>query len=81
MLYVKLILNPVASKMPVLVVQSVASLTDDPGVVSLIPNQPHPFVETDHEIFSMVILFLLFIQEGLLSVTREAMCIEYWLTA
>ena len=31
--------------------------------------------------FSMVILLLLLIQEGLLSVTSESMCTKYWLTA
>ena len=33
-----------------------ASLTADPGVVSLILAQPHTFVEIDHDIISMVIL-------------------------
>ena len=33
-----------------------ASLTADPGVVSLIPARSHTFVEIDHEIISMVIL-------------------------
>ena len=32
------------------------------------------FIETDHEIFSMVILSLLLIQEGRLSVSDERMC-------
>ena len=36
-------------------------------------------MKTDHEIFSMVILLLLLIQEGLLSATSESMCMEYWL--
>ena len=31
------------------VVQSVASPTADPGVVSLVPAQSHTFVEIDHE--------------------------------
>ena len=34
----------------------------------------HSFVEIDHEIFSMVILSLLLIQEGQLSVSGERMC-------
>ena len=43
------------------------------------PVQPrrgrqHSFVEIDHEIFSMVILSLLLIQEGQLSVSGEKMC-------
>ena len=33
-----------------------ASLTADPGVVSLIPTQSHAFVEIDHEIISTIIL-------------------------
>ena len=33
-----------------------ASLTADPGVVSLIPARSHTFVEIDHEITSTVIL-------------------------
>ena len=39
------------------------------------------FVEIDHEIFSMVMLSPLLIQEGHLSVTGERMGTEYWLTA
>ena len=39
------------------------------------------FLETDHEIISMVILLLPLIQEGLLSVTSENMCTKDWLTA
>ena len=34
----------------------------------------HSFVETDHEIFSTVILSLLLIYEGQLSVSGERMC-------
>ena len=34
----------------------------------------HSFAETDHEIFSMVSLSLLLIQEGQLSVSGERMC-------
>ena len=37
-------------------------------------GQQHSFVEIDHEIFSMVILFLPLIQEGQLSVSGERMC-------
>ena len=36
--------------------QSVTSLTADPGVTSLIPAQSYTFVEMDCEIISMVIL-------------------------
>ena len=61
--------------------QSVASLTADPGVASLIPARSHTFVEIDHEIISTVILLLSLIQEGLLSVTSERMCTKNWLTA
>ena len=45
------------------------------------PVRHHFFVETDHEIFSTVILSLLLIQEGKLSVTGKRMGTEYWLTA
>ena len=38
-------------------------------------------MEIDHEIFSAVILLLTLIQEGLLSVTIESMCMKYWLTS
>ena len=57
--------------------QSVASPIADPGVMSW----PHTSVENDREIYSTVILLLPLIQEGLLSVTSESMCTEYWLTA
>ena len=60
-----------------------ACLTADPGVASSIPVRSHTFVENDHEIISTVILLSSadFIQEGLLSVTSESMCTNYWLTA
>ena len=61
-----------------------AYLTADPGVASSIPVQSHTFVEIDHEMISMHILLPSadsFILEGLLSVTRESMCTNYWLTA
>ena len=61
--------------------QSVMCLTADSGVTSLIPERSHTFVEIDDEIISTVILLLWPIQEGLLSVTRESMCMKYWLTA
>ena len=38
------------------------------------PVRQHFFVETDHEIFSTVILSLPQIQEGQLSVSGEKMC-------
>ena len=59
-------------------------LTADPGVASSIPVRSHTFVEIDHEMISTVILLPSadsFIQEGLLSVTSESMCTNYWLTA
>ena len=37
-------------------------------------GRQHPFVETNHEIFSTVILSLPLIQEGQLSVSGERMC-------
>ena len=54
-----------------------SSLTADPGVASLIPAWSHTFVEIDHEIISTVILLFLLIQEGLLSVTKESICMKY----
>ena len=39
------------------------------------PGRQHSFLEIDREIFSMVILSLLLIQEGQLSVYGERMCI------
>ena len=38
-------------------------------------GRQHSFVEIDHEIFSVVILSLLLIQEGQSSVSGERMCI------
>ena len=59
-----------------------ACLTADPGVASSIPSRSHTFVEIDHEIISTVIpLPSAVFQEGLLSVTSESMCTNYWLTA
>ena len=55
-------------------------LTSDPGVTSSIPARSHTFLEIDHEIISTVIL-LPSADSGLLSVTRESMCTNYWLTA
>ena len=51
---------------------------------SSIPVRSHTIVEIDHEMISTVILLPSadsFIQEGLLSVTSESMCTNYWLTA
>ena len=59
----------------------VGSLIADPWVVSLIPTQSHTFMEINHETFTAVILFLLLIQEGMLSVTKESMYTKYWSTA
>ena len=47
-------------------------LTADPGAASSIPARYHTFVKIDHEISSMVILFLPLIQEGLWSVTSKS---------
>ena len=64
------------------VAQSVTCLTADLGVANIIRALSHSFVEIDHEIISMAILWSLpLIQEELLSVTRESMCTKYWLTA
>ena len=59
--------------------QSVANLSAGPGVTSLIPAQSHISVEIDHELISEAIL-LLMIQEGLLSVTCESMCMKVLVT-
>ena len=48
---------------------------------SLVLAQSHTFVGIDHEIISTAILFLPLIQEEVLSVTSESMCVKYWLTA
>ena len=60
---------------------SVESPIADPGVVSSKTAWPHTFVEIDQEIFSLGIPLFSLIQKGLLSVTSESMCMEYWLTA
>ena len=59
------------------VAQSVGSLFADRGAVSLIWARSLTFVEIDHEIFSMFILLLPLIQEGLFSVTSKGMCRKY----
>ena len=64
----------------IILVDSLAWPVADPVVMSLIPTLSHSFVETDHEIFSTVILLITLIQEGLLSVIRENLCTKYWLT-
>ena len=61
--------------------QSVVSVTADPGVASWIPVWSYTFGEIDHEIISMIILLLPPIQERLLSVTSESICMKYWLIA
>ena len=43
--------------------------------VRLLVLPPHSFMETEHEILSMIIFYLLLIQEGELSVSGERMCI------
>ena len=58
------------------VAQLVASPTLDPGITRSIPAQSHSFVEIDCEIISTVIHTLPLIQEGLLLVTSERMCME-----
>ena len=62
--------------LPASVAQLDVHLTGDQDVaVSAQPGRQHSFVEIDHEIFSMVILSLLLIQEGQLSVSCKRMCI------
>ena len=60
-------------------VQSVANLIANPEVMISFPVWPYTFVDIDCEIFSTV-FFLFLIQEGLLSVTSESKCREYWIT-
>ena len=50
--------------------------TGDQEVVGSTPRRgrQHSFMEIDREVFSMVILSLLLIQEGQLSVSGERMC-------
>ena len=61
--------------LPAPVAQLNACSTGDQEVAgSTPPSQQHSFVEIDHEIFSMVILSLLLIQEGQLSASGERMC-------
>ena len=57
--------------------QSVASLTAEAGIASSVLARSHTFVENHHEIISMVILLLPLIQEGLLSVTSNCMCMKH----
>ena len=47
---------------------------------STTPAWSRTSVEFDCEINSTVILFHLLIQEGLLSVIKESICMKYWLT-
>ena len=47
-------------------------MSGDQDIMGLI--QQYTFVEIDHEIFSMVILFLSLILEGQLSLSGERMC-------
>ena len=64
-------------------VSQLDALSDSrPGGRGFIPQQgrQHSFVEIDHEIFSVVILSLLLIQEGQLSFLAKE-CAQYWLTA
>ena len=66
---------------------TIANLTADPGVASSIPAWSHTFVEVGHEIISTVILLPSVIPlnhyelQGLLSVTSESMCTNYWITS
>ena len=69
--------------MPCLVAQLVARPIADPGVCEFDPGptEANTSVEIDREIFSTVNLVLPLIQEEPLSVIKESMCTEYWLTA
>ena len=50
-----------------------------PVAQSIVSSGPNTFVEVDHEIFSIVILLLPVIQEGILSVTSDSVCTKYCL--
>ena len=54
--YVHEVLVPGRVAQSVTCLATVACLTADPGVASLIPARSHTFVEIDHEIISTVIL-------------------------
>ena len=65
------------------VAHSDAHQTYDQEVAESVPAwqvRQHPFIEIDHEIFSIVILFRTPIPEGQLSVSGERMH-KYWLNA
>ena len=66
-------------KWPGPVAQSVASLTADQEITSNSSLVPY-FHGFDREIFSMVSLRSPLIQEVLLTVTSESICMKYWLT-
>ena len=66
----------ISCKWPASVAQSYVRPTGDQEVAGLVPTVSGNIRETDHEIFSMVILSLLLIQEGQLSVSGERMCIS-----
>ena len=55
------------------IVHSIVHLTQEVGVQPP-PGWQHSFVESDHEIFSTVILSLPLIQDGQLSVSGERIC-------
>ena len=69
--------------LPARIAQSVACLTEESGApCSISRDSPaHTFVEIGHEIISKVFFLLPLHQEGLLSVTCESMCTQYWSTA
>ena len=56
-------------------------LTADPGDMSSISARSHTFVVIDFEIILWPLSSLPLIQDGLLSVTSQSMCMKYWLTA
>ena len=53
-----------------------ACLTADPVVTRSLSARSHTFVQIDHEINSTVILLPSLIQEDLLSVINESMCMK-----
>ena len=70
--------NPALS-LPGHVARSVDNLTEEPEVPGSIPGPAPTFLETDHNIFSTVILSLPVILAGQLSVNGESLVTLYWL--
>ena len=73
-LFARAPLVPILRTLPASVAQLDAGQTGDQEVVGSILVGYHSFMEFDHEMFSMVILFLPLIQEGQLLISVERIC-------